>query len=163
MILYHGSHKAVEKPDLSFSRNNTDFGKGFYTTTIKAQGEKWADRFKRRFGYGTISIYEVDEITMRENISVLEFETYSVEWLEFIAKCRQGEITARAVGGNYDLVIGGVANDDVFATLGLYFRGYIEKEEAIKRLRFEKPNIQYCFKNQEVIDKYLVFTGTETV
>jgi hypothetical protein len=158
MILYHGSHKAVEKPNLSFSRDNTDFGKGFYTTTNKAQVEKWAGRFKRRFGYGTISLYEVDETILRKNVSVLEFETYSIEWLEFIAKCRQGEMA-----GDYDLVIGGVANDDVFATLGLYFRGYIEKEEAIKRLRFEKPNIQYCFRSQEVIDKYLKFTGVETI
>jgi hypothetical protein len=158
MILYHGSHKAIEKPDLSFSRNNTDFGKGFYTTSVKTQVEKWASRFKRRFGLGTISIYEVDEITLRKNVSVLEFEKYSVEWLEFITKCRQGETV-----GNYDVVIGGVANDDVFATLGLYFRGYIEKEEAIKRLRYEKPNNQYCFRTQEVLDKYLKFKGIETI
>ena len=34
MILYHGSYKAIEKPDLSFSRLRTDFGKGFYLTSI---------------------------------------------------------------------------------------------------------------------------------
>ena len=156
MILYHGSLEVIEKPDISFSRSNTDFGQGFYTTTIKSQAERWTGRFKRRFGYGTLSIYEVDEPLLRENVSVLEFETYSVEWLEFIAQCRQGR-----VGGNFDLVIGGVANDDVYNTLTVYFQGYIEKEEAIKRLRFEKPNIQYCFKNQEIINKYLKFTGME--
>jgi hypothetical protein len=158
MILYHGSLKTVEKPDISYSRNNTDFGRGFYTTTIKTQAEKWTNRFKRRFGYGTVSIYEFDhDEGMGENISILEFETYSVEWLEFIGKCRQGD-----TGGNFDLVIGGVANDDVFNTLTLFFRGYIGQEEAIKRLRYEKPNIQYCFRNQEVIDKYLRYTGMET-
>ena len=51
MILYHGSHNVIEKPDISFSRDNTDFGKGFYATTIKSQAEKWTNRFKRRFGY----------------------------------------------------------------------------------------------------------------
>ena len=158
MILYHGSLKAIEKPDLSFSRSNTDFGKGFYTTTIKSQAINWTSRFKRRFGYGTLSIYEVDELVLRKNTSILEFETYSVEWLEYIAKCRQGE-----TGGSYDLVIGGIANDDVYNTLTLYFRGYIEKEETIKRLRYEKPNIQYCFKNQEIIDKHLKYTGIEMI
>jgi hypothetical protein len=148
----------VEKPDISFSRDSTDFGKGFYTTSVKSQAEKWTNRFKRRLGHGTISIYEFDEKNLRENASVLEFETYSIEWLEFIAKCRHGDM-----GGNYDLVIGGVANDDVYTTLGLFFRGLIEKEEAIKRLRYEKPNIQYCFRNQEVIDKYLKFKGEETL
>lgn len=158
MILYHGSLEAIEKPDISFSRNNTDFGKGFYTTTIKSQAEKWADRFKRRFGYGTLSIYEVDETKLLKNTSVLEFETYSVEWLEYIANCRQGTINT-----NHDLVIGGIANDDVYTTLTLYFRGYIGKEEAIKRLRYEKPNIQYCFKSQNVIDKFIKYTGAETI
>jgi len=158
MILYHGSLEAIEKPDLSFSRDNTDFGKGFYTTTIKSQAEKWTSRFKRRFGHGTLSIYEVSETELRKNVSVLEFETYSIQWLEYIANCRQG-----LAGSNHDLVIGGIANDDVYTTLTLYFRGYIGKEEAIKRLRYEKPNIQYCFKNQDVIDKYLKYTGMEVI
>ena len=158
MILYHGSLDAVEKPDISFSRVNTDFGKGFYTTAIKPQAERWTGRFKRRFGYGTISLYEIDEPLLRKNASILEFETYSAKWLEFIAQCRQG-----GMGGNFDLVIGGVANDDVYNTLTIYFQGYIEKEEAIKRLPYEKPNIQYCFRNQKTIDTYLQFAGAEAV
>jgi len=158
MMLYHGSLEAIEKPDLSFSRNNTDFGKGFYTTTIKSQAISWTNRFKGRFGYGTLSIYEVDEPALRKNISILEFNTYSVEWLEHIAKCRLGESVE-----DYDLVIGGIANDDVYNTLTLYFRGYINKEETIKRLQYEKPNIQYCFKNQTVINTYLKYAGMEKI
>ena len=111
MILYHGSLEAIQKPDISFSRSNTDFGKGFYTNTIKSQAQRWTERFKRRFGYGTLSVFDAD----------------------------------------------------VYNTLTIYFQGYIEKEEAIKRLRYEKPNIQYCFRNQEVINTYLQFTGAETV
>ena len=37
MILFHGSTHIVQQPDLKFCRKNTDFGKGFYTTTSKAQ------------------------------------------------------------------------------------------------------------------------------
>ena len=158
MILYHGSLEVIEKPDISFSRETTDFGKGFYTTSIKSQAERWTSRFKNRFGYGTLSIYEIDEPVLRKNISILEFDTYSVQWLEHVAKCRLGESC-----GNHDLVIGGIANDDVYNTLTLYFKGYIEKEAAIKRLRYEKPNIQYCFKNQSVIDTYLKYTGMEKI
>ena len=158
MILYHGSRDAIEKPDISFSRANTDFGKGFYTTTIKSQAEKWTNRFKRRFSCGTISVYEADESLLRKEISILEFETYSADWLDYVVKSRKGETSE-----SYDLVIGGIANDDVYNTLTLFFRGYIEKDEAIKRLRYEKPNIQYCFKKQKVIDKYLKYTGLEII
>ena len=78
MILYHGSSKIVPEPNLSFSRDATDFGKGFYTTPIQLQAEKWAERFKRRQGTGIVSVYEINEIDLRKNIAVCEFETWSV-------------------------------------------------------------------------------------
>ena len=156
MMLYHGSFTAVPKPNLSFCRDTTDFGKGFYTTTIQSQAKKWAERFMHRQGDGVVSIYEMDEDKIRKNESVLEFDSYSDEWLDFIIKCRQGLPT-----GNFDLIIGGIANDDVFNTLTLFYRGFIDKIEAIKRLRYEKPNIQYCLKTQSVIEEYLVFKGDE--
>jgi len=158
MILYHGSFKEIENPHLSFSRDNTDFGKGFYTTPLKHQAEKWTHRFKRRYGYGVVSVYEVNEEELFKNVSALRFDTYSLEWLDFVADSRRCK-----TAGNHDLVIGGIANDDVFNTLDLYFRGFIEKEEALKRLRYEKPNIQYCFKTQAVIDTYLKYKGKNTL
>ncbi|MCL2232194.1 MAG: DUF3990 domain-containing protein [Treponema sp.] len=158
MILYHGSFKEIENPNLSFSRDNTDFGKGFYTTPLKHQAEKWTYRFKRRYGYGVVSVYEVNEEELLKNVSVLRFDIYSLEWLDFVADSRSCKIA-----GSHDLVIGGIANDDVFNTLDLYFRGFIEREEALKRLRYEKPNIQYCFKTQTVMDKYLKYKGKNTL
>lgn len=44
MLVYHGSTIKLEKPDLKLGRHNLDFGKGFYTTTLKKQAEKWAKR-----------------------------------------------------------------------------------------------------------------------
>jgi hypothetical protein len=163
MNLYHGSFTAVPTPDLSFCRDTTDFGKGFYTTTIQAQAEKWAARYKRRQGSGVVSVYEIDEGELRKNVPVLEFDTYSVEWLDFIIRCRRGEPGRGEPAGNYGIVIGGIANDDVFNTLTVFFRGFIDKTEAIKRLRYEKPNIQYCFKTQTVMDKYLIYKGNTAI
>ena len=65
--------------------------------------------------------------------------------------------------GNYDIVIGGVANDRVFNTIQLYFDGLIDKAESIKRLRYDKPNLQYCFRNQAVIDEHLKFVSSEVL
>lgn len=44
MIVYHGSTKEIVAPDVSYSKDNLDFGKGFYVTTIKSQAERWAAR-----------------------------------------------------------------------------------------------------------------------
>lgn len=51
-------------------------------------------------------------------------------------------------------------NDKVFNTVELYFDGLIDKVEAIKRLRFEKPNVQICFRTEQAL-AYLHFEGSE--
>lgn len=71
--------------------------------------------------------------------------------------CRRGQDNS-----DYDLVIGGVANDKVFNTVELYFDGLIDKKEAIKRLRYEKPNLQICFRTEKAL-KLLHFEGSELV
>lgn len=156
MILYHGSYIEIQKPELRFSRDNVDFGKGFYTTPIHEQAIKWCDKFKRRNKDGVVSRYEFDEMALKE-LKVLEFNTYSEEWLDFILVCRKGEDST-----DYDVVIGGVANDKVFNTVELYFDNLINKEEAIKRLKYEKPNLQVCLRTQKAIN-YLQFEGSENV
>lgn len=37
MVVYHASYTIVEHPDVPFSRDSLDFGKGFYLTTIREQ------------------------------------------------------------------------------------------------------------------------------
>ena len=86
----------------------------------------------------------------------MKFDAYSEEWLDFILKCRRGEDTS-----DYDIVMGGVANDKVFNTVELFFDELIDKNEAIKRLRYEKPNFQIVFRSQKVLDKYLHFERSE--
>ena len=162
MILYHGSYQPIQKPDLSYSRLRTDFGKGFYLTPIKEQALSWARRFVRVHGKAFISAYEFftdPDGRLPSDIKILAFSTYNLEWLNFITACRLGQ----PVDPDWDLVIGGVANDKVFDTLQLYFDNLIRAEEAIGRLRYEKLNSQYCFKTQFVMDQYLQFIDSEAL
>ena len=156
MILYHGSFQEVSNPDLEHSRPNVDFGRGFYTTPIYAQAIKWSEKFKNRGWRGIISSYTIDEHYF-EILKVLSFETYSEEWLDFILNCRSGKDDS-----DYDIVIGGVANDKVFNTVELYFDGLIDKNEALKRLRYEEPNLQICFRSMEALSR-IHFEGSEQI
>jgi len=158
MILYHGSHMPIKKPDISFSRLNVDFGKGFYTTPIWEQAKSWANRFRRRYGQSMVSSFEIDMDALPKHVTVLEFDEYSDEWLDYVVSCRRMEDKSE-----YDIVIGGVANDRVFDTVQLFLDELIDKKESIKRLRYDKPSIQYCFRNQVVIDSYLKFIKSEVV
>lgn len=72
----------------------------------------------------------------------------------FYLNCRKGNDAT-----DYDLVIGGVANDKVFNTVELYFDGLIDKNETIKRLRYEKPNLQVVFRSEKALS-YLKFKGS---
>lgn len=156
MILFHGSFIEIVKPDLSHSRVNVDFGRGFYTTPIREQAEKWSAKFKRRGKGGVISRYSVD-INKFKNLKELKFDTYSEQWLDFIMQCRRGLDTS-----DYDVVAGGVANDKVFDTIELYFDGLIDKAEALGRLRYEKPNMQIAFRSEASLE-LLHFEGSEII
>lgn len=157
MILYHGSSLEIVKPDLMHSRLNVDFGRGFYTTPIYEQAVRWCGKFKCHGKSGIVSYYEFDEKAYDE-LKVLTFDSYSEEWLDFILTCRSGKDSS-----DYDIVAGGVANDKVFNTVELYFDNLIDKSEAIKRLRFESPNLQICFRKEMVMEKYLHFEGSEQI
>lgn len=114
MILYHGSYLKIAVPDLLHSRSNVDFGRGFYVTPLHEQAAKWCDKFKRRGKEGIISCYSFDE-HRKADLKMLSFDSYSDEWLDFILNCRRGKDAT-----NYDLVVGGVANDKVFNTVELF-------------------------------------------
>ena len=156
MILYHGSFLEIAKPDLVHSRSNVDFGRGFYVTPLREQAVKWCGKFKRRGKDGVVSRYVYDEC--RENeLKILKFDSYSEEWLDFILNCRRDNDTT-----DYDLIVGGVANDKVFNTVELFFDGLIDKTEAIDRLRYEKPNLQICFRTEKALS-LLHFEGSQMI
>jgi hypothetical protein len=156
MLLYHGSYLEISQPDVGRSREKLDFGRGFYTTPYKEQAVNWTRHFLRRYGTRVVSTYEFDETA---DLHVLNFPAYSEDWLDFVTLCRLG------VGNNkpYDLIIGSVANDKVFDALEAYFNGFSDKAAAIQKLRYEKPNLQYCFVNQEAMTEHLRFVSSEVI
>lgn len=151
MKLYHGSNVVVRTPDVDHSREKIDFGRGFYVTPVYAQAVKWAERFKDSGMPAHLSVYDFDE-TALGGLRVLDFQGHSGEWLDFIVSCRMGNDT-----GSYDVIRGGVANDKVFDTCELYFRGLIARDVAIDRLKFVEPNLQMCLKNNRVIRDHLFY------
>ena len=156
MKLYHGSTVIVDKPLVSYGRENLDFGKGFYTTSMQNQAEKWVQRFISLGKKGIINIYNFDDDNIQTKYRYKKFTEYNEEWLDFVLACRGGSKEYH----NYDIIEGGIANDKVFNTVELFFTGLIDKSTALHRLKFEKPNNQICFINQEVVDNLLQFESS---
>ncbi|AXU29184.1 TPA: DUF3990 domain-containing protein [Clostridioides difficile] len=159
MIVYHGSYCVVKMPNIIFSRDSLDFGKGFYLTSIKTQALNWTERFKKRGKKAYLNIYSLDIDELKKSCNVKIFDSYNLEWLDFILECRN----MSDIYMKYDVIIGGIADDKIYNTIELYQDNLIEKDEALKRLKYYKPNEQICITNQNVIDKYLKFRYEEEV
>lgn len=157
--VFHGSYVKVEYPDISFSRDTLDFGRGFYVTPLRNQAVNWALRWKRRRRKAIVNTYGFhEELIAGLGINERVFPSYDREWLRFVVANRDGRPVER-----YDIVQGGIANDKVFNTLELYFMKLIPEEEALNRLKYEKPNHQICICRQDLIAQLLSFESAEEV
>ncbi|MDR3293736.1 MAG: DUF3990 domain-containing protein, partial [Clostridiales bacterium] len=115
MELYHGSNVLVEKPKRIVQTRTLDFGNGFYTTSNKEQAIAFSEKVMLRTETNTrvVSVYEFDEERAKREFKILRFQTADSDWLDFVRQNRLKKYS----GEGYDLVIGAVANDDVYATL----------------------------------------------
>lgn len=101
----------------------------------------------------------MEVILSSDDYRYLIFENYDYKWLEFVVANRRGEKHWE----EYDIIEGGIANDRIFNTIELYAAGLTPREEALERLRYEKPNNQLCLLNQSLINSHLEFLTAEEV
>lgn len=159
MRLFHGSSVAVRLPRVDMGRSKVDFGPGFYLTSVCQQAESWARTIagRKRGGTPVLNVYEFDETEMRaQGFRHRVFDTYSIEWLEYVVDSRQGG----NIHADYDVVEGGVANDNVIDTVEDYEKGIITAEQALGQLTYKKVNHQICLLNQLVVDACLRFVDS---
>ena len=169
MLVYHGSYMEVATPDLEYGRVKSDFGKGFYVTTLKKQAEKWATRqtvrAKRKKTIVNprpiVSVYEFSV----DNLNIFTYDGYTAEWLDFVVENRDGRFKPH----EYDAIYGNVADDDVVTVVNDYMRllrmGRIDEQAKafyLRQLQYSKPNNQYCVATLKGI-KAMRFTESYTL
>ena len=120
ITLYHGSYIAVPSPLVGLGRKKVDFGQGFYLTNLHNQAKAWAETIAERKGRNTkpiVSAYTLDYSSVKNGgFRVKVFDSYNLEWLEYVIDCRRGGEMQK----QYDIVEGGVANDNVIDTVEDY-------------------------------------------
>lgn len=158
LTVYHGSTEKVETPICRFGRKNLDFGQGFYVTDIREQAITWANNMSRNRNMpALLNRYHLDREAILKQAKCKIFTAYDEEWLTFIIGNRSGEDLAQ----KYDYVEGGVANDRVIDTVNLYMAGLIDATSALRELSKHRPNNQICILNQDIVNNYLIYDGTE--
>ncbi len=157
--LFHGSYTEVRSPLVKLGRTKIDFGQGFYLTKLQTQAEAWAIVIaeRRKRAKAVVSTFLLDiETAIRNNYIIKTFDAYNLEWLDYVIDCRRGGTLQK----QYDIVDGGVANDNVIDTVEDYENGIITAEQALGQLKYKTVNHQLCILNQDIIDKYLTFNSS---
>ena len=149
MTVYHGGYTPVETPEIRIGRNTKDFGIGFYCTIIKEQAQRWA----RRYDTKIVSIYDV---RLNQDLNIKEFREMTDEWLDFINSCRSGKVH------DYDIVIGAMADDQIYNYISDYMDGTITREQFWVLAKFKYPTHQITFCTKEAL-KCLEYRGYEEV
>ncbi len=154
LTVYHGGTEEIKTPLVNKGRPNLDFGPGFYMTDLYIQAKGWAEQVADlRDASPIVSVYHLRQQDTLKCCNAKIFTEYNKEWLEFVTSNRLG----KEVWRGYDYVEGGVANDRVINTIRLYMNGFISSDEALRRLKYYKPNNQICILNQQLLDKHLTF------
>lgn len=138
MVVYHGSYTIVEDPYVKLGKYTKDFGNGFYCTIIKEQAERWAKRYKT-------PIVNTYEVLIDNSLNILEFKEMTEEWLDFIVDCRNGK------EHHYDIVIGAMANDQIYNFISDYIDGILTREQFWVMAKFKYPTHQINFCTKEAI------------
>ena len=147
----------VEKPNLDYSRKSLDFGSGFYTTENREQAIDFARKVAIRNEQESrfVCIYDFDIEAAKNILEILMFPGPDRQWLDYVHQNRHGRYT----GKSHDLVIGPVANDDVYAALIVYEQGIINAEQTIEALKIKKLYNQYVFKSDRALS-FLKFVSS---
>lgn len=149
MEIYHGGYCSIETPKVIKGRYAKDFGTGFYCTELKNQAIRWA----RRYDTPTISIYDFKQ---NDELKILHFIEMTEEWLDFIVDCRNG------VKHDYDIVIGAMANDQVYNYISDFINKVLTREQFWILAKFKHPTHQINFCTDKALE-CLTFTRSEGI
>lgn len=171
--LYHGSDVAIERPDVSLNTGFSDLGQGFYLTDDHEAARKRARTRARITGNGTgiVSVFGLDEacvpwVTADEGASTDapfgvrfdESQAGIVAWIDYIKACRAGQ-TGWGTAGEPSIVRCWIATEEV----ELACSGLISPAELAEFVAPDELTVQYCLRDQAIIDEHLTFIEAESL
>ena len=142
MKLYHTGFEIIKQPDLDVGRRNADFGKGFYLSDDKQFAVRWAR--KRRDLNTYINTYELNTDGLK--IKKLRKDK---NWFKYIFFNRRN---SKDIYADYDVVIGPIANDTIFDTLGIITSGIFSDHESLQLMKVGNRYDQIVIKSPKALE-----------
>ena len=137
--LYHTGSEEIREPDLRRGRRNADCGQGFYLSDSDEFAGKWLR--ERRDAPIRVNTYELS----LSGLCVLRL-TRDAAWLDYILRNRAGYADAHPEA---DVVIGPIANDTIYDTLGILSGGVLSRGQSLALLQIGPSFEQTVIKTEK--------------
>lgn len=137
--MYHTGFQIIQDPDVTYGRKNADFGQGFYVSSDKEFSKRWAKQRPNQSVY--INQYELS----LEQLSIKQLQK-DEEWFQYLYQNRRGQ---KDIYAQYDVIIGPIANDTIFDTLGIFTSGFLSSEEVLRYLMVGPTYTQIVLKTKK--------------
>lgn len=152
IILYHGSKSGIEGAIAPKSREQCDFGRGFYMGTEAAQALTLiCDYDKSKFYIVSLDTTQLDSVDIQANLDWAMLVAYhrgrmeKIKGTPFYAKYRDWF-------NNKDLITGSIANDRMFYVIDNFFVGNITDAALVNSLSALQLGRQYVAVTQKCCD-----------
>ncbi len=150
--LFHAGYDEIRVPDIHRGRKNADFGQGFYLSDNYEFASRWVR--KKPGAEIIVNAYELDETGLK--IKIFERDN---EWFRYVFSNRRSMPDELS---DMDIIIGPIANDTIYNTLGIMTSGLLSDDEALELLCIGPLYKQIVIKSQEAADR-LTFTSSEAL
>ena len=107
---------------------------------------------------GYVSVYNLNLETDESHFNIKRFDSADEDWLNFVVNNRKGE----SLDNCADLLIGPVADDNVYQSIRLFETGAYDAEYTIKRLKTEVLHDQWVVHTERILE-YLVFVEAKEI
>lgn len=172
VMLYHGSSAVVAHPEAARNAGFSDLGRGFYLTDDReaAAGRARSRARKDGVAHGAVSAFAFDEdalpwVTLGTSEPVSPTDgpfglcfaatRAGIEaWVDYVLACRASKTTVEGVG-EPAVTRAWIATEE----LEMVASGYLSPAELAAYADPADLVVQYCFRDQRLIDDHLVFRG----
>lgn len=157
-ILFHGAKKKIDtKLNISYSKSNNDFGKGFYL------GESLYQSATFVANYPSSNIY-ICKYNSNTKLNVVNFDI-DEEWMLAIAYYRNripDYINNKKISNiikkvdNADVIIAPIADNNMYLVIENFIDGIITDKQCLSALSATNLGKQYVFKTNKALESLLI-------
>ena len=154
-VLFHGSKDGLSSITSTGSRDNCDFGNGFYLGETYAQALSFICEKQNSSVYSFR--YSLDDLKIKKFECNLEWMLAICYYRGTIKEYESHDKIRKIVSEieNADVVIAPIADNKMFYIMAQFTEGEINTDVALHSLSASKLGLQYIFKTEKAIEKLI--------